>query len=148
MVLCNIPLIQKMLTFIFRKTVRSVLPNFVPYYSHYISLIVNYCHRIKATPCCNYVFLKIKQLFFETFGRNFDLFRRKALDANLKFFSFSLCSWFFLGGIFLIFIFQRSFVYDIHKEQRGGRSRGCKVLSNLLMVVHGFGGRGFSFLDM
>ena len=31
-----------------------------------------------------------------------------------------------------------TFVYNIHKEDRGGRSRGHKILANLLMVVHGF----------
>ena len=36
----------------------------------------------------------------------------------------------FFGGIFLICRFQRSFVFDFHKEHRGGRSRGHKILAN------------------
>ena len=37
-------------------------------------------------------------------------------------FSFALCS--------LICSVQRSFVYNVHKEQRGRRSRGHKILAN------------------
>ena len=41
-------------------------------------------------------------------------------------FSFTLCLLFFFGGIFLRCSFQRSFVYDVRNEQRGGRSRGAQ----------------------
>ena len=34
-----------------------VFPNFVGCYSLYINLVTNYCHRNKATPSCNKVFI-------------------------------------------------------------------------------------------
>ena len=37
----------------------------------------------------------------------------------------------FSGGFFLKYVaYSGSFIYDIHKEQRGGWSRGHKILAN------------------
>ena len=49
----------------------------------------------------------------------------------------------FFGGIYGVL-----FVYDIHEEQRGGRTRDTEFWPIFIMAVHGFWGRGFSFRDV
>ena len=49
----------------------------------------------------------------------------------------------FLGGIFVISSSYSSIVYDIHKEQRGGRSEGHKTLANFTNGCALFWGKGF-----
>ena len=51
-------------------------------------------------------------------------------------FSYALWLWFFS-----ICSLQRSLIYDVRKEQRGGSSRGHNIWPVLLMAVHGFSGR-------
>ena len=69
--------------------VRSVFPNFIAYYS---PLFISTSSRIIFTGtkqllvAIRYLLLTMKELFFETFERNLDLFWRRALDANFEVF--------------------------------------------------------------
>ena len=58
----------------------------------------------------------------------------------------------FLGGIFLICIFQavggHLFMTSTKKMERGGGAGGTKFWPILPMVMHGFLRKGFSFRDM
>ena len=92
-----------------------------------------------------YLFLTMKQLLFETFGRNFDFFWGKPLDSNFEISISSTCLYFFLGRIFLICSFLRSFFYDVHNEQRGGRSTGHQFWSNFTNGCAWLLWRSFSF---
>ena len=49
----------------------------------------------------------------------------------------------FFGGIFLICNFYRPFIYDVHKEQRRGRSRGHKILAKFSNGCTWFLRKGF-----
>ena len=77
MVLCNIPLTFKNVYFQFLEDcVRFVFPNFVTCFSTFIStssrIIVAETKQLLVAIW--YLFCTMRQLFFETFGRNFDLF--------------------------------------------------------------------------
>ena len=150
MVLCNIPLILKNVYFNFLKDCKICFLEFCyMLFPLYINLIANYCRLNKATPVAIcYLFCTMRQLFFETFGRNFDLFWRRALNSNFEVYIY-FCIMFmaFFGGAFLICIFQRSFIYNIHKEDRGRRSRGHKILTNFANGCASFFGRPL-FRDM
>ena len=106
----------------------------------YINLIANYCRRNKAIW---YLFCTMRQLFFETFGRHFDLFWRRALDSNLEIFiSFALCLWLFSEEFSQYISSRGHFFVTSTKKIEGEGAGGTKFWPILLMVVHGFPGEG------
>ena len=153
MVLCNIPLILKNVYFHFLEDcVRFVFPNFVTCFSPFIStssrIIVAGTKQLLVAIW--YLFCTMRQLFFETFGRHFDLFCRRALDSNFDvFIQFCIMFMAFFRVILLICIFYRSLVYNVHKKDREEGAGGYKILAKF---VNGcawfFWGRRFSFRDM
>ena len=85
MVLCNIPPIFKNVSFdILEDCVRCVFPNFVTCFSPVTSassrIIVTGTKQLLVAIW--YLFCTMKQLFFKTFGRNFNLFWRRALVSD------------------------------------------------------------------
>ena len=136
-----------MFTFIFQKTVKDLFSGVLLHtILHYINLTANHCHQNKATPCYNQVFIfDDETVVFWNFRKKFWFVLKKSCGCWLRGFYLVLhyVYGFFFGGILLIFSVLRLFVYDVHKEQRGGRIRGKKFWTSLLMVVHGFWGRCF-----
>ena len=121
--------------------VKSVFPNFI---ACYLALYQPCRELLSPEPSNSLLQLGIYfsrwKSCFETFGRNFDLFWRRALDANFEVFMLLRVMFMvFFGEIFLICRFQRSFVYDV--------AGGTKFWPVLLIVVHGFLGKEFYFSD-
>ena len=114
-------------------SVRSVFPNFVAYYSSSTSSRIIVTGTKQLLVAIRHLFLTMKQLFFETYGRNFDLFWERALNANFE--------------VFIQCCIMHSFVMSTKsKEVEGaGSTKFCTIL---LMIVHGFRRRRFTFRDM
>ena len=98
-VLCNIPLILKNVYFhLLEDCVRFVSPHFVTCFPPFIStssrIIVAGTKQLLVAIW--YLFCTMRQLFFETFGRNLICFEEEFWILTSSFlFSFASCLWFF-----------------------------------------------------
>ena len=131
---------KKYLVSPFRRPCKICFPKFCCMLFRFISTLsrIIVTRTKKLLIAIRYLFFTMKKLFFETFGRNFDLFWRRDLEANFEVLLRVMFMVFF-GEIFLICRFQRSFIYDV--------AGGTKFWPVLLMVVHGFLGKEFRFCD-
>ena len=127
--------------------VRSVFPNFVPcyfplYQPHRELLSLEQSNSLSQL---GIYFWRWSSCFLKLLEEILICLEERLWTMTSRFFSFSLCLWFFFGGIFWKFRFYRSFIYDIHKEQRGGKEQGAQNFEQFANGCAWFSGKGVFF---